>query len=198
MRLSPPSPNADHPTESTPGDAATLPAGSAPNDADLDFTGTAMPPPGSGAVPLSADEKRLFARWIDLGAPVDLEGPTTEWGWMLDDLRPTLHVDAPRPGYNPGALSALRFGLADANSGVDLTTFSVQTDFLVAGPRDVLVPESGYEAARQLLSEADLLTVEAQPGSLPGIGSPARLAAWLGVAALLAFALVLLLDRASG
>jgi hypothetical protein len=71
-------------------------------------------------------------------------------------------------------------------------------DFLAAGPRDVLVPESGYEAARQLLSEADLLTVEAEPGSLPGIGSPARLAAWLGVAALLAFALVLLLDRASG
>jgi hypothetical protein len=71
-------------------------------------------------------------------------------------------------------------------------------DFLAAGPRDVLVPDSGYEAARQLLSEAELLTVEAEPGSLPGIGSPARLAAWLGVAAIVAFALVLLLDRASG
>jgi hypothetical protein len=66
-------------------------------------------------------------------------------------------------------------------------------DFLAAGPRDVLVPESGYEEARKLLSDADLLTVEAPPDSLPGIGSPARLAAWLGAAVLLAFALVMVL-----
>ena len=70
-------------------------------------------------------------------------------------------------------------------------------DFLAAGPRDVLVPESGYEAARELLRDADLLTVEAEPGSLPGIGSPARLAAWLGAAVVLGFALVWLLYRAS-
>ena len=31
--------NADHPTESVPGDASTLPAGASANDADLDFTG---------------------------------------------------------------------------------------------------------------------------------------------------------------
>jgi Putative prokaryotic signal transducing protein len=30
-------------------------------------------------------------------------------------------------------------------------------DFLAAGPRDVLVPESGAEAARELLHEAELL-----------------------------------------
>ena len=58
-------------------------------------------------------------------------------------------------------------------------------DFLAAGPRDVLVPESGYEEAARLLSEADLLTVENPPDGLPGIGSPGRLA--LGIA--LAFAL---------
>ena len=40
-------------------------------------------------------------------------------------------------------------------------------DFLAAGPRDVLVPESGYQAARELLRDADLLTMEAEPGSLP-------------------------------
>ena len=49
-------------------------------------------------------------------------------------------------------------------------------DFLAAGPRDVLVPESGYEAARELLSGADMLTAEAAPGSLPGSGRRARLA----------------------
>lgn len=54
-------------------------------------------------------------------------------------------------------------------------------DFLAAGPRDVMVPESGYERARELLGDADLLTAEAPPDSLPGIGSPLRLA--LGVIA---------------
>jgi hypothetical protein len=70
-------------------------------------------------------------------------------------------------------------------------------DFLAAGPRDVLVPESGYAAARELLRDADLLTVEAEPGSLPGIGSPARLAVWLAAAVVLAFILVWLVYRAS-
>jgi hypothetical protein len=66
-------------------------------------------------------------------------------------------------------------------------------DFLAAGPRDVLVPESGYEAARDLLRGADLLTAEQPPDSLPGIGSPLRLAVWIlvafGAAALLVFIL---------
>jgi pimeloyl-ACP methyl ester carboxylesterase len=66
-------------------------------------------------------------------------------------------------------------------------------DFLAAGPRDVLVPESGYEAAREMLRGADMLATEAQPGSLPGIGSPLRLAVGIliavGLAALLVFVL---------
>jgi hypothetical protein len=70
-------------------------------------------------------------------------------------------------------------------------------DFLAAGPRDVMVPESGYEAARRLLSDADLLTVEAAPGSMPGVGSPIRLAAGLGAAVLFAFALVWVLYQAA-
>jgi pimeloyl-ACP methyl ester carboxylesterase len=64
-------------------------------------------------------------------------------------------------------------------------------DFLAAGPRDVLVPESGYEAARELLAGSDMLTVEPAPEGLPGVGSPARLAlgliAALGVAALIVY-----------
>lgn len=66
-------------------------------------------------------------------------------------------------------------------------------DFLAAGPRDVLVPESGYERARALLTDADLLTVEAEPGSMPGIGSPARLAFGVAIAFVIALALVWLL-----
>jgi hypothetical protein len=66
-------------------------------------------------------------------------------------------------------------------------------DFLAAGPRDVLVPESGYEAARELLRDADLLTAEQPPDSLPGIGSPLRLALWILVAFALAALLVFVL-----
>src|SRR5260221_12197416 len=55
-------------------------------------------------------------------------------------------------------------------------------DFLAAGPRDVLVPESGYEGAREMLGGADMLSSEAQPGSLPGIGSPLRLAVGILIA----------------
>ena len=69
-------------------------------------------------------------------------------------------------------------------------------DFLAAGPRDVLVPESGYQTARELLRDAELLTVEGDPGSLPGVGSPGRLALWLSAAVLLAFVIVWLLFRA--
>jgi hypothetical protein len=64
-------------------------------------------------------------------------------------------------------------------------------DFLAAGPRDVLVPESGYDAARDLLAGSDMLTVEEPPERLPGVGSPARLAlgliAAVGVAALVVY-----------
>jgi pimeloyl-ACP methyl ester carboxylesterase len=70
-------------------------------------------------------------------------------------------------------------------------------DFLAAGPRDVLVPESGYQEARELLRDADLLTAEAEPGSLPGIGSPSRLAAWLIAAVVAGAALVYALYQLS-
>jgi hypothetical protein len=68
-------------------------------------------------------------------------------------------------------------------------------DFLAAGPRDVLVPESGYEAAREVLAGTDMLTVEEETDSMPGIGSPARLAigviAAVGVGALITYLLYL-------
>jgi hypothetical protein len=70
-------------------------------------------------------------------------------------------------------------------------------DFLAAGPRDVMVPQSGYEEARQLLRDAELLTVEPEPGSLPGIGSPGRLALWLAAAVLIGFVFVWILFSAS-
>ena len=62
-------------------------------------------------------------------------------------------------------------------------------DFLAAGPRDVLVPEAGSEAARELLHQADM----APPAAAATTPSLIKLAAVIGIggaaAALLAWVL---------
>ncbi len=121
--------NADHPTESVPGDATTLPLGADPNSADLDYSGSPMPPPP--ALPLSEDEKLLFVRWIDLGAPIDTGNAA--FGWLLDDLRPALTVSMPRPGLNRTHVREIRVGAADANSGLEDGSLSLRADFEVEG-----------------------------------------------------------------
>jgi hypothetical protein len=70
-------------------------------------------------------------------------------------------------------------------------------DFLAAGPRDVLVPSSGYAPARDVLRDADLLTAEAEPGAMPGIGSPGRLAVGMLIAVALGALLFLLIYEAT-
>jgi hypothetical protein len=59
-------------------------------------------------------------------------------------------------------------------------------DFLAAGPRDVLVPQSGVSTAREVLLEAELIA----PGTHASSVSPARLLAGL-LAALAVGALVI-------
>lgn len=136
--------NADHPTESTPGQASTLPAGTNPNEADLDFSGDMMPPPGSvhpisgdPITPLSADEKMLIATWIDLGCPVNVTAAAgqqrTDFGWFLDDLRPTLTLSSPRSGIQYSAMTEVRFGAFDYYSGLDTARTSITADFTVNG-----------------------------------------------------------------
>jgi hypothetical protein len=49
-------------------------------------------------------------------------------------------------------------------------------DMLAAGPRDVMVPRTGYDAAREVLLQADLLPAESQR---PAIDRPVRILAWL-------------------
>jgi hypothetical protein len=67
-------------------------------------------------------------------------------------------------------------------------------DFLAGGPRDILVPQAAYEAAKELLSdqrvEAGSEPTVQQPGRE---SSPARLAAGILIALVGAFALVWLL-----
>ena len=98
--------NDDHPTELVPGDPATLPDGVSPRWVDLDYTGGIMPPPDSGVPPLTENEKMLFARWVDLGAPITKQAPRA--GWFADELRPTLALRTevqegePTGPHNPG------------------------------------------------------------------------------------------------
>jgi len=136
--------NADHPTESVPGDETTLPEGASPNDADLDFTGTIMPPEGSvhpvsgdPIPPLTEAEKMLFATWVDLGCPVNvteaLGGLRSQLGWFLDDLPPTLTISSPRSGTSLAPVAVFKFGAFDYYSGMDGSETTVVADFAVDG-----------------------------------------------------------------
>jgi len=126
--------NADHPTETTPGDPSTLPSGADPNAADLDYTGTIMPPANSGVPELSEDEKMMFARWVDLGCPINTgSGDDGNYGWFLDEVRPTVTISRPRPNRNASPLAEIRVGIADAYTGISNATFSVRASFPVNG-----------------------------------------------------------------
>jgi len=71
-------------------------------------------------------------------------------------------------------------------------------DFLAAGPRDILVPLSGAEAARDVLRQADVAeTIEPTQGSaVEALGF--RIALWVLAGGLLAALLAWLLVRSAG
>lgn len=125
--------NEDHPTETTPGDASTLPEGTNPNEADIDLVGTIMPPPDSGVPPLSDAEKLTIARWIDLGCPISRTGESNqESGWFLDEIRPTLALSSPRAGGN-AILDHITIGMHDYYSGLVEESLHVAADFDIDG-----------------------------------------------------------------
>jgi hypothetical protein len=64
-------------------------------------------------------------------------------------------------------------------------------DFLAAGPRDVLVPESGVPTARDVLLEAEIIPAEQQAVGV----APLKLLAWLLVALAIGAAIVWLVVR---
>ena len=130
--------NDDFPTETVPGDPTTLTHKGQPvkernqeSLADLDYIGTAMPPPEAVAgtysgpdgkkikvAPLSEEDRLTLIRWIDLGCPIDLDhGQPKSYGWMADDNRPvlTLRVTSEK----------MLVGMYDYGSGLDLGTFNV-------------------------------------------------------------------------
>lgn len=157
--------NDDFPTETVPGDPNTLqlkgqPVPNTPANrarADLDLTGSIMPPPeavrAGKVAPLSDEDKLTLVRWIDLGCPIDLDydpnkPDQTGYGWMLDDQRPTLTVASPKPGVNP-PLNRILIGMYDYGSGLDPASFTVIADFAV---RDV---PPGQNLAPLFLAKGD-------------------------------------------
>ncbi|HEX4610030.1 MAG TPA: hypothetical protein VH092_17690, partial [Urbifossiella sp.] len=140
--------NDDFPTETEPGNPRTLRLKGEPventavnrNRADLDFVGSAMPPPeavAAGKVKALTDEDRFtLVRWIDLGCPIDLDYDPKQpqragRGWMQDDQRPTLTVAVPRAGANL-PLTRLLIGAHDTG-GLDPAGSTVVADFPVNG-----------------------------------------------------------------
>jgi hypothetical protein len=149
--------NDDHPSESKPGAGDLVWKGQKVDvqkfrqRADIDFTGSPMPPPEAvtaGRVkPLGDEDRRTLLRWIDLGCPIDLDHDPAHperrgHGWMLDDQRPTLTLTWPRTGTNAG-LGRILVGMTDYYTGLDRDSFRVEADFEIDG-----VPAGRNLAAR--------------------------------------------------
>jgi hypothetical protein len=131
--------NAERPTEATRGDRSTIPAGIDYSECDLDYSGDAMPPPASGLT-LTWEERMKIARWIDIGAPIDLTqiirngGGTPFAGFLEDDLRPTVSlVPTIRQAAASGRLTRLVIGAYDLESGLDPNTLSVTLNRSIGG-----------------------------------------------------------------
>jgi hypothetical protein len=67
-------------------------------------------------------------------------------------------------------------------------------EMLAAGPRDVLVPQSGVDAARDVLLQAELADRPSSGGLVP----PGRVLVWLLAAVVLVGVVVLLIDLVGG
>ena len=133
--------NDDHPSEKEPGSGKLFHKGEEVDlqknkaKVDLDYTGARMP--AYGGKPVTDEERRTIARWIDLGCPIDLDYDPTKpqaagFGWMLDDQRPTLALTYPLPGKN-AELSRVVIGMHDYGSGLNAESFRVTADFALDG-----------------------------------------------------------------
>jgi hypothetical protein len=101
--------------------------------------GTYVGPDGKKikVAPLSDEDRRTLIRWIDLGCSIDLRfdpqrsDPRTSP--FADRTLPTLTVTYPGAGVSQEPLARIVIGMADAASGLDLSSFSVLADFDIDG-----------------------------------------------------------------
>lgn len=86
---------------------------------DLDFTSH---PAITG---LTDTEKRTFARWVDMGVPIDFP-VTSGFGYTEDSTLPVIQILDPKRGTSPSTGGTITVGLTDAESDIDLATFSAR------------------------------------------------------------------------
>jgi hypothetical protein len=162
--------NDDHPSESAPGKKEMMKAGQVVpleknrSNWDLDYVGSQMPPPEAvtGAYksddgktikvpPLSDEDRRTIARWIDLGCPIDLDlspvDPDKPFGWFCDDQRPTLTLN--HPATRVEQLDRLQIGMYDYGPGLNAESLSVTADVELDGVA------AGSELADKFKSSAE-------------------------------------------
>lgn len=91
---------------------------------DWDYTGSMMPPPGSP--PLTFEEKRTIAMWVDLGCLVDLTPGVAAVADPFDDqMKPTLVVGGIEGDHNEAPLPPLTVSAFDVHSDIDPSSLSV-------------------------------------------------------------------------
>jgi hypothetical protein len=118
---------------------------------DLDLAASSAHPAGIGVAGMPAEEKLTLARWIDLGAPIDLGRP---WGFLEDDLRPVLVL---RPSVTrarqAGAIDVLEIAAFDVESGVVPGSLVVTCNLRLGGFR----PGANLAAGRRIDPEGGVL-----------------------------------------
>src|SRR5215203_2448381 len=124
------------------------------NDArtdDLDFTPSAAHPAGVGVPGMLPEEKLTLARWIDLGAPIQLGTP---WGFLEDDLRPTLVLrPSTAQAWAAGSIDALEISAFDTESGVVPASLTVTCNLRLGS----VAPGANLAAKRPVDPEGTVL-----------------------------------------
>jgi hypothetical protein len=87
--------------------------------------------------PLSNEDRRTLIRWIDLGCSIDQRFSPGETdpasSPFTDRTLPTLTIARPSTGVSNEPLTQIVIGMADAASGLDLSSFSVTADVAIDG-----------------------------------------------------------------
>ncbi|MBL4705578.1 MAG: hypothetical protein JKY54_13725, partial [Flavobacteriales bacterium] len=117
-------------------------------------------PQSHPSLTLTDFEKRMVARWVDLGGAIDFPDPAG-FGYTNDNQLPVINVFRPKRGYNEST-NSWSVGFADAKSGVDLSTLEINYAKLIGG-----VPGAPVEitVTPDLVNSAGVIHVPA-PGDI--------------------------------
>jgi hypothetical protein len=83
----------------------------------------------------------MFARWVDLGSPINYQ-ETGGFGYTDDNQLPTIRISSPRKGSS-GLSQGIRFGVADAQTGIDWATLEVSYH-PVASDIPIVIPPASF------------------------------------------------------